>query len=308
MPTYADDIDEDLLVFKEHGVGLARTMKTRDDDVEFWDVKYQVKLDAGLKIGTSCPEHIRDRVIGVVKKYWVNFFAAGSSRPIRGYEFVIDTGDAKPFCCRLPNYGPHESKIINKHLMALRTNWWILRFWGPWESMIVLTPKPHQEHIMNIEDFIWRMCVSFRRLNRVTKPFTFPIPRCADAIEDLGVVAFLILWFISLDFRQGFHQIAIRHSDQEKTAFFTPDGDKESFTVMPFGRTNEPATYTAMMFELHLEWIAMFKEMHPEHAELTADSRCVIDDILNWCTDPYALVDLFECICIVFLSTAYPSV
>jgi hypothetical protein len=39
----------------------------------------------------------------------------------------------------------------------------------------------------------------------------------------------------------------------------------------------------------------------PKHAELTADSRCVIDDILSWCTDPDALVDLFECICIVFL-------
>jgi hypothetical protein len=78
MTTYADDIDEDLLVFKEHGIGLARTTKTRDlpprDDVEFWDVKYQAELDAGLKIGTSCPEHIRDRVIVVVKNYWDNFF------------------------------------------------------------------------------------------------------------------------------------------------------------------------------------------------------------------------------------------
>jgi hypothetical protein len=111
IPTYADDIDEDLLVFKEHGVGLTRTTKTRDlpprDDVEFCDVKYQVELNAGLNIVTSCPEHIRDRVIGVVKKYWDIFFAAGSSRPVRGYEFVIDTGDAKPVCCRLPNYGPH---------------------------------------------------------------------------------------------------------------------------------------------------------------------------------------------------------
>jgi hypothetical protein len=111
ITTYMDDGDEDLLVFKEHGVGLARTTKTRDlpprDDVELWDVKYQAELDAGIKIGTSCPEHIRDRVIGVVKKYWDIFFATGSSRPIRGYEFVIDTGDAKPVCCQLSNYGTH---------------------------------------------------------------------------------------------------------------------------------------------------------------------------------------------------------
>jgi hypothetical protein len=84
----------------------------------------------------------------------------------------------------------------------------------------VLAPKPHQEHVMNIEEFIWRVCVSFRRLNRVAKPFTFPITRCADAIEDIGAIPFLILWFISLDCRQGFHQISIRHSDQEKLHFY----------------------------------------------------------------------------------------
>jgi hypothetical protein len=202
-------------------------------------------------------------VIGIVKKYWDNFFAAGSSRPIRGYGLIIDTGDDKPVCCQLPNYGPHKSKIINKQFMELIINLWIRRCWGPWGSMIVLDPKPHQEHVMDIEEFIWRMCVSFRRLNRVTKPFTFLIPRCADAIEDLGAIVFLILWFVSLDCRQGFHQISIRHSDQGKNVFFTPDGDKECFMVMPFGPANGPATYTDMMFELHLEWIALFKEIHP---------------------------------------------
>jgi hypothetical protein len=145
------------------------------------------------------------------------------------------------------------------------------------------------------------MCVSFRPLNRVTKPFTFPIPRCADAIEDLGELERLLLWFISLDCRQGFHQISIRESDQEKTAFFTPEGDKECFTVMLFGPMNGPATYTAMMFELKGEWLSLFCERHPEHHVIVADNRIIIDDILNWCTDPEVLVDLFECICIVFL-------
>jgi hypothetical protein len=114
--------------------------------------------------------------------------------------------------------------------------------------MLVLAPKPHQENIDDIKDFIWRMCVSFRRLNRCTKPFTFPIPRCSDAIEDLGELERILLWFISLDCCQGFHQISSSYSDQEKTAFFTPEGDTECFTVMPFGPMNGPATYTSMMF------------------------------------------------------------
>ena len=53
---------------------------------------------------------------------------------------------------------------------------------GPWGSSIVLAAKPHQEHIKNIDDFVWRMCVSYRKLNAVTKLFELPIPRCDDVI------------------------------------------------------------------------------------------------------------------------------
>ena len=86
-------------------------------------------------------------------------------------------------------------------------------------SMIVLAQKPHQEHITNISDFIWQMCVSYRKLNAVTKPFQFPIPRCDAAIAILGCGADEI-WIISLDARQGYHQVAVREEDREKLAFF----------------------------------------------------------------------------------------
>ena len=51
---------------------------------------------------------------------------------------------------------------------------------------MVLAQKPHQEHITDINDFVWRMCVSYRKLNAVTKPFQFPIPRCDAVIVILG--------------------------------------------------------------------------------------------------------------------------
>ena len=52
----------------------------------------------------------------------------------------------------------------------------------PWGSQILLAAKPHQEHIENIEDFVWRMCVSYHGLNKVTRPFEYPIPQCDDTI------------------------------------------------------------------------------------------------------------------------------
>jgi hypothetical protein len=47
--------------------------------------------------------------------------------------------------------------------------------------------------------------------------------------------------------------------------------------------------------------LSLFRERHPEHQGTVADSRIIVDGILNWCTDPEALVDLFECVCIIFL-------
>lgn len=73
--------------------------------------------------------------------------------------------------------------------------------------MIVLAQKAHQEEVQNIDDFIWRMRVSYRRLNAVTKPFQFPILRCDDAITILGDGAGRF-WIISMDARQGYHQIS----------------------------------------------------------------------------------------------------
>ena len=83
---------------------------------------------------------------------------------------------------------------------ALLYNEWIERCTGAWGSSIVLAPKPHQEHIRNIDDFEWKMCVFYRKLNGITKPFQFPISRCDDAITVLSWGAGEI-WIISLDTR-----------------------------------------------------------------------------------------------------------
>ena len=123
--------------------------------------------------------------------------------------------------------------------------------------MIVLAAKPHQEDINEIDKFIWQMCVSYRALNRITKPFTFPIAKCDDSIHVLGEGS-IVIYIITLDACQGYHQVAVRLGDQEKLAFFAPDDFKYCFTVIPFGPTNAPTFYTAMMRNFRLEWDELF--------------------------------------------------
>ena len=123
---------------------------------------------------------------------------------ILGYEFAIDTGDATPVCCKKPHYGPHESKIINKHIRVLLGNAWITQCEGGWGSPIVLAPKPHQEPIDDIDEFVWRICVSYRGLNTVTPRLSTQTGRCDAAIEDLDDSAGTLV-FICLDKSQGYH-------------------------------------------------------------------------------------------------------
>ena len=115
--------------------------------------------------------------------------------------------------------------------------------------MIVLAQKSHQESVTNIEDFFWRMCVSYRRLNAITASFQIPFPRRNDAIIILGEVAGNI-WIISLDSRQDYNQISVRKYEREKLPFFTPNDRIYTYNVMPFSPTNILAFNKSMMKDL----------------------------------------------------------
>jgi len=264
VPEYVDDDIDNILDYSQYGNCVYRPKlnwidkNTRDDIIHYKDELHYEELVSNLRFDESVDEKDRTAVTKIIKDYWDCFTKSGAKRTILGYEFGIDTGGAQPVCCRKPSYGPYESRIIMEQVNQLLHNKWIEECEGPWGSMIVLAQKPHQEHITNINDFIWRMCVSYRKLNSVTKPFQYPIPRCDDAITILGWGAGRI-WLISLDARQGYHQVRVRKVDREKLAFFAPNNKKYCWNVMPFGPTNAPSFYTAMMKNFKDEWDNLFQ-------------------------------------------------
>ena len=320
-----EDIEEGVFNYKQYGNAIYRPRKlckeTRRNDYIMYDAQRdKAEFDANIRIAKDATHAHRNTITGIVKKYWDCFCKVGARRPILEYEFAIDTGTAKPVCCKKPRYGPYESQVMMKHLQALLKNDWVERCEGPWGSSIVLAAKPHQEHISDIKDFVWRMCVSYRKLNSITKPFEFPIPRCDDAIAIIDTGSQFI-WIISLDARQGYHQVRVRKVDREKLAFFGPDGYKYTFKVMPFGPTNAPGFYLAMMRNMKEEWdnlfvtrlreltelkgelviVSLTAEIHIGNARLLFGTKIIIDDILLWCSNIDALFIYFECICKIFL-------
>ena len=168
-----------------------------------------------------------------------------------GYEVGIVTGGANPVCCLKPSYGSYETKIIVQQVAQLLCNEWIEQCEGPWGSMFVLAQNPHQENVVNMEDFIWRICALYHLLNYITKWFQFLIDRCDGTINILGDCAGVI-WIISLDARQGYQQMSMQRVNREKLAFFALNDRKYCFNVIP---SNEHIYfYTVMMKDLKDEW------------------------------------------------------
>ena len=84
--------------------------------------------------------------------------------------------------------------------------------------------------------------MDFTDLNKVCPKDPFPMPwidQLVDATVGHSRMSFL-------DAFQGYHQIPLALSDQEKTAFMTPIGNYH-YKVMPFNLKNAGSTYQRMM-------------------------------------------------------------
>jgi Reverse transcriptase (RNA-dependent DNA polymerase) len=98
-----------------------------------------------------------------------------------------------------------------------------------WVSPIVLVPKP---------DGTLRFCVDYRRLNMITVPDTYPLPRMDECIDSIGDAVV----FTTLDCNSGYWQIPVHPGDRAKTTFTSHYGTCR-FLRLPFGLRNAPAIF-----------------------------------------------------------------
>jgi len=66
----------------------------------------------------------------------------------------------------------------------------------------------------------WRLCTDFRKLNAVTEPDPFPLPRIDDLLDKVGKAKFLT----KLDMAKGYHAVRCDDESIAMTVFVTPFG------------------------------------------------------------------------------------
>ena len=109
-------------------------------------------------------------------------------------------------------------------------------------GILVLSTSPWGSPIVPVKDGSVRVCVDFRRVNKITVQDPYHIPLVTEIVGRVGNARYLS----KLDLNKGFHQVQLTAEARRKTAVVTQFG-KYEFTRMLFGLVHATSTFQRLM-------------------------------------------------------------
>src|SRR3954468_23498390 len=165
--------------------------------------------------------------------------------PIREVEFVIDLNPGTiPIAKRPYKMPPHHLLELKKEIDMELDKGFICPSSSAWGAPSLFVKK---------SDGTNRLVQDYRPINQATIKNKYPLPQINDLYDQLARSKV----FSKIDLRLGYHQIRVRDEDIPKTVFITRYGSYE-YTVMSFGLTNAPATFSRFMNYIFMEYLNKF--------------------------------------------------
>ena len=193
----------------------------------------QILNDLGTKL-SHVPLVQRKELAEVITQYKEVFPDVPSKTNL--IEHDVDVGDSALIKQHPYRVSPMKKELLDKEVQYMLKNDIIEESQSNWSSPCILVPK---------HDGGFRFCTDFRKVNDKTKSDSFPIPRIADCIDQIGNEKFVS----TFDMLKGYWQVPLTQRAREISAFVTPSGLYQ-YKVMPFGMKNAPATFQRMVNKL----------------------------------------------------------
>ncbi|KAK1670849.1 hypothetical protein QYE76_059008, partial [Lolium multiflorum] len=164
----------------------------------------------------------------------------------------------------------------------------------PKKGGMTVVPNDNDELIPQRVVVGYRMCIDFRKVNKVTKKDHYPLPFIDQMLERLSKNTH----FCFLDGYSGFSQIAVKAKDQEKTTFTCPYGTY-AYRRMPFGLCNAPATFQRCMSAIFHGFCESIVEVFMDDFSVYGNSfdSCLrnLDKVLQRCEETNLVLNWEKC-------------
>lgn len=183
---------------------------------------------------------------------------------------TIRTINDEPTWSKQYPYPMSASSFVNSEIERLLSGGIIRPSRSPYNSPVWVVPKKGKNPNGTPKQ---RLVIDFRKLNKKTISDRYPIPETNMILSNLGNARY----FSTIDLESGFHQIRIKESDREKTAF-SVNGAKYEFNRMPFGLKNASSifqraiddvlrSYIGKFAHVYIDDVLVFSKTKEEHAE-----------------------------------------
>ncbi|GJZ26924.1 putative reverse transcriptase domain-containing protein [Tanacetum coccineum] len=234
----------------------AQNEARKEDNYGTEDLCGMIKKLESRANGTLCLNRRRDRsdkgkkstlsIISYAKtqKYMEKGCQVFLAQVIKMETEVKSKENAAPVVRAPYRLAPSEMQEQFAQLQELSYKGFIWTSSSPWGAPVLFVKK---------KDGSFRMCINYRKLNKIIVKNRYPLLRIDDLFDQLQGSSV----YSKIDLRSCYHQLRVCDADIPKTAFRTRYGHYE-FQVMPFGLSNAPAVFMDLMNRVCKSFLGKF--------------------------------------------------
>lgn len=268
----------DKILRKNTTVAWICTVRYTDDYDAAWDPSPPIpdpsssaqpptpELNIETDLGPSWGSRLKTALLSTPARRSAISPPSGLAPPRPDYDFRVPLPpDHKPLDASVIRMSPLELQELRKILDDYLAKGWIRpSVNSPYGAPCLFARKP---------DGSLRLVISYKKLNAMTIPSRFPLPRIDDLLDQLhGATCATVI-----DLASGYHQLRVHPDDVPKLAFKSRYGQFE-WLVMPMGTTSSPSYFSRFMSDL----------LRPL---LDKGVLVYLDDILIYAPDPETLME-----------------